>query len=130
MLVVNSDATDCRLGRNLAGKSSGVIFEVLWGSVDGGIGREFVEESSKGSVRDSLFIFRRDGGFVVDERKGNRSDSDAAEEAAEVEAELLASVRAICGFWTGVSKRRAVGGPFLRGIEFVDDIIFEDCGLE
>lgn len=32
MLVVNSDATDCRLGRigrNLTGESSGVVIEVL-----------------------------------------------------------------------------------------------------
>jgi hypothetical protein len=89
-----------------------------------------MEGSSKGSVRDSLFIFRSDAGFFVDERKGNESKSSAAEEAADVDAELVPSARAICGFWTGVSRRRAAGGPFLRGIEFVGGIMFADCGLE
>jgi hypothetical protein len=89
-----------------------------------------VDESSKGSVRDSLFIFLRDGGFVVNGRKGKGSNSDVAEDAAEVDAELVPSPRTICGFWTGVPKQRAAGGPFLRGIEFVDGIIFVDCGLE
>jgi hypothetical protein len=77
---------------------------------------------------DSLLKFRRDGDFVVKGRKGNGFNSSAAEEAAEVEAELVPRTRAIGGFWTGVSRRRAAGGPFLRGMEIVD--IFVACGLE
>lgn len=88
-----------------------------------------MDESSKGSVRDNRFIFRRDGGFVVKGRKRKRS-SDAAEEAADVVAEVVPSAGAICGFWTGVSRRRAAGGPFLRGIEFMDGTILVSCGLE
>jgi hypothetical protein len=52
-------------------------------------------------VRDSLFIFRSDGGFFVDERKG-KSKSSATEEPADADAELVSSATAICGFWTGV----------------------------
>lgn len=63
-------------------------------------------------------------------RKGSGFVSDAADEAAEVVVELSPSARAICGFCTGVSRQRAAGGPFLRGIEVVDLIIFMDCGLE
>jgi hypothetical protein len=40
---------------------------MLQDAVDEGIGQEFVEEFSGGSVRDSLFIFRSDGGFFVEE---------------------------------------------------------------
>jgi hypothetical protein len=93
------------------------------------VDKELTDASSKGSVRDSLFMFLRDCGLDVDERKGKRSNSDTAEEAAEVEAELVLRGRAICGGWTGLSKRRAAGGPFLRGIEFVDAIVFGDCGI-
>jgi hypothetical protein len=52
-------------------------------------------------VRDSLFIFRSDGGFFVEKRKG-KSKSSAAEEHADADAELVPSARAICEFWTGV----------------------------
>ena len=83
-----------------------------------------------GGVRESLFIFWKDGDFVAIGRNENGSNSSAAEEAAEVEAELVPSARAICGVWIGVSKRRAAGGPFLRGIEVMDCIIFVNCGLE
>lgn len=131
MLVVGSEATDNRLGRCLWGESSGeVVLDSICDSVEGGLDKEFVGESSAGSVRESLFIFLRERDFVEGGRKGNWSASDTAEEAAEVEAELGSPrARAICGGSTWESRRRAAGGPFLRGIGVVDWAIIENCGV-
>lgn len=96
MLVVGSDATDSRLGRDFCNESSGEVFtEVFCVSADGGFDDRFVESSSVGSVRDSLFMLRRDFGLVDGGRNGKKSASDIAEEAAEVEAELSPTAWAI-----------------------------------
>jgi hypothetical protein len=97
---------------------------VVWGSADGGVVSEFVEELSTRSVRESFFMFRRDRGFVVGRREWIELVSDAGDEATEVEVELPPGERTICGISTGASIRRAVGGPFLRGIWVVDVIMF------
>lgn len=87
MLVVGSDATDIRLGRNLCNVSE-VFTKVFCVSSDGRFDAKFAEEGSIGSVRESLFMLRRDFGLVDGGRNGKKSASEIAEEAAEVEVEL------------------------------------------
>lgn len=95
MLVVGSDATDNRLGRNFCSMSSGDVFiEVFCVPADVGFDAKFAE-SSVGSVRESLFMLRKDFGLVDGGRIGKKSASDIAEEAAEVEAELSPTAWAI-----------------------------------
>ena len=83
MLVIGSDATDIRLGRNLCNVSD--VFTNV--SSDGRFDAKFVE-GSIGSVRESLFMLRRDLGLVDGGRNGKKLASEIAEEAAEVEVEL------------------------------------------
>ena len=77
--------------------------------------REFVEDCAEGRVRESFFMLReRD---FVGGGKMKESESEVAESMVEEGAEESLRVRAILGLCTGVSMRREVGGPFLRGME-------------